>query len=105
MLTPPQEQKVFDLASSLSHSLRKEAATLTPAEFFFGQDLLHNFVTILASFRNQTSRYLQPLLRDSGAVLSMGGIQMNPPMVGDMEEDDSSDAQTAAFLSMDGAAD
>jgi hypothetical protein len=105
MLTTAQEQKVFDLASSLSDSLQKEAATLTPAEFFSGQDLLHDFATILASFRNQTSRYLQPLLRDSAAVLSMGGIQMNPPMVGDMEEDDSSDAQTAAFLGKDGTAD
>ena len=105
LLTTPQEQKFFDFASSLSDSLQKEAATLTPAEFFSGQDLLHNFVTILASFRNQTSRYLQPLLRDSAALLSMGGILMNPPMVGGMEEGNSSEAQTAAFFGKDGTAD
>ena len=73
---------------------------MTPTEFFSGQDLLHNFMSILASFRNQTSRYLQPLLRDSAAVLSMGGVQIHP-LVGDMDDD----VQRAAFLDMDGTPD
>ena len=98
-----QEQKVFDLASSVSDALQKEAAALTPTEFFSGQDLLHNFMSILASFRNQTSRYLQPLLRGSAAVLSMGGVQMHPPLVEGIE--DEGDAQRAAFLDMDGTPD
>ncbi len=86
----------------MSDVLQKDAVALTPTEFFSGQDLLHNFLSILASFRNQTSRYLQPLLRDSAAVLSVGGVQLHPPL-GDMEEVEG-DAQTAAFLDMDGMA-
>lgn len=102
MLTTIQEQKVFDLASSLSDALQKEAAALTPEEFFSGQDLLHNFAALLASFRNQSSRYLQPLLRDSAAVLAMGGIRMNPPLVGDNDE---GDVHTAGLLGLEGTVD
>jgi hypothetical protein len=101
MLPTSQEQKVFDLASSLSDVLQSEAAALTPEEFFSGQDLLHNFVALLASFRNQASRYLQPLLRDSAAVLAMGGMRMNPSLVGH----DEGDAQTAGLLGLDDTAD
>jgi hypothetical protein len=90
-----QEQKVFDLASSLTETLQNEATALSPGEFFSGQDLLHNFVAFLASFRNQTSRYLQPLLQDAAHVLAMGGMHMNPPLVG---EEDEGGPQTAALL-------
>ncbi|KAL2131938.1 hypothetical protein VTI74DRAFT_4420 [Chaetomium olivicolor] len=96
------EQKIFDLASSLSDTLQNEAAALMPGEFFSGQDLLHNFVAFLASFRNQASRYLQPLLRDAAAVLAMGGIQMSPPQVG---EEDEGGPQTSALLGVDGTTD
>jgi hypothetical protein len=102
VLMTPQEQKVFDLASSLSETLQNKSAVLTPVEFFSGQDFLHNFLAFLASFRNQASRYLQPLLKDAAAVLAMGGIQMNPRQVG---EDDEDSDQTSALLGADGTMD
>jgi hypothetical protein len=79
--------------------LQNQVAALAPGDFFTGQDLLHNFVTFLASFRNQASRYLQPLLRDATGVLAMGGIQINPPLVG---EEDDGDPHTSALLGVDG---
>jgi hypothetical protein len=99
MLTTPQEQKVFDLASCLSDTLQNQAAALTPEEFFSGQDLLHSFVAFLASFRNQTSRYLEHLVRDAAAVLAMGGIPMNPSQIG--EEDVGGD-RAPGLLAVDG---
>jgi hypothetical protein len=99
MLTTAQEQKVFDLAICLSDTLQNQAAALTPAEFFSGQDLLHNFVAFLASFRNQMSRYLEHLVRDAAAVLAMGGIPMNPSPIG---EEDAGGDRASGLLDMDG---
>lgn len=63
-----QEQKIFDVACCLSDVL--ESAPLGRESSVLGHNFLHGFMTILASFRNQESQYLRPLLARAAKTLA-----------------------------------
>lgn len=45
---------------------------MTAQQFSSGHNILYGFMTLLAGFRNQESRYLQPLVRKAANVLHEG---------------------------------
>lgn len=59
---------MFDVACCLSDVL-KFTKNLTAEEFSSGHNMLYGFMTLLAGFRNQESRYLQPLVRKAANIL------------------------------------
>lgn len=67
-MSDSQEQKIFDVACCLSDVL--ESAPTGHEIFVTGHNFLHGFMKLLASFRNQESQYLQPLLQRAAKTLA-----------------------------------
>ena len=84
-LTRRQEQKIFDIASCLSRVL-EISPNLTSQSVSMGHNFLHSIMKVLASFRNQESRYLQPLVARASKILSAGLITRGPVVSGVYEE-------------------
>lgn len=87
-----QEQKIFDIASCLSDMLQC-SPNLERDKVSMGYSYLHGFMTLLSSFRNQESEYLQPLLarasRTLAAELHVPAMLMPPPLSEDESSTDS----------------
>jgi hypothetical protein len=89
-----QEQKIFDIASCLSDMLQC-SPNLERETVSLGHGYLHGFMTVLSSFRNQESEYLQPLLarasKTLAAELHVPAMLMPPPPPPPPEEGSSTD--------------
>lgn len=68
---------MFDIASCLS-SVLEASPSLTSQSISTGHNFLHSIMKVLASFRNQESRYLQPLVARASTILSAGLITRGP---------------------------
>lgn len=81
---------MFDIASCLS-SVLEVSPNLTSQSVSTGHNFLHSIMKVLASFRNQESRYLQPLVERASKILSAGLITRGPADVGAYDEASESD--------------
>lgn len=76
---------MFDIASCLS-SVLEVSPNLSSSSVSTGHNFLHSIMTVLASFRNQESRYLQPLVARASKILSAGLITRGPAGNGTFDE-------------------
>lgn len=76
---------MFDIASCLS-SVLEASPNLSSQRVSTGHNFLHSIMKVLASFRNQESRYLQPLVARASAILSAGLITRGPAGTGTYDD-------------------
>lgn len=82
----PQEQKIFDVACTLSDVLRCSSDWGSEVHSL-GHGFLHGFMRLLAHFRNRESQYLQPLMDKTSDVLdAVVSLPQFLPIVKESEE-------------------